>query len=225
MINRNDLLCVYLNARSLINKLEYFESWISALNPDIIGVTESWANSNILDSELMLPGYDMFRKDRPVNREGGGVLLYAKSNLQATEFVPVTKFPEQIWCQIQDSNHQKFFVGVCYRTPNDSIYDLDTHSLMRDLIDEMGTTRRHFLLMGDFNYTYSRWPPALDSDRLSSDAKKFCECLDDNFLVQHVSSPTRKDSILDLIISDEPDMISNLLNLGPLATSDHNTLQ
>ena len=88
---------------------------------------------------------------------------------------------------------------------------------MRDLIDEIGTTRRHFLLMGDFNYTYSRWPPALDSDRLSSDSKKLCECLDDNFLVQHVSSPTRKDSILDLIISDELDMISNLLDLGPLA--------
>ena len=46
------------------------------------------------------------------------------------------------------------------------------------------------------------------------------ECLDDNFLAQHVSSPTRKDSILDLIISDEPDMISNLLDLGPLATSE-----
>jgi len=30
------------------------------MKPDVIGVTESWANSSILDSELSLPGYDFF---------------------------------------------------------------------------------------------------------------------------------------------------------------------
>ena len=47
----------------------------------------------------------------------------------------------------------------------------------------------------------------------------------DNFLVQHVTSPTRKNAILDLIVTDEPDMITDLTDLGPLATSDHKALQ
>ena len=59
-ISRNNLVCVSLNARSLVNKFDYFETWITAKNPDIVGVTESWTNDNILDSELVLLGYDMF---------------------------------------------------------------------------------------------------------------------------------------------------------------------
>jgi len=39
------------------------------------------------------------------------------------------------------------------------------------------------------------------------------DCLDDNFLSQHVTIPTRKDSILDLIISDQPDTADDVRNL------------
>jgi len=38
----DDLLCIYLNARSLINKFKEFDSWIAAINPDIVGITETW---------------------------------------------------------------------------------------------------------------------------------------------------------------------------------------
>jgi hypothetical protein len=31
---------------------------------DIIGITESWANDGILDAELSIDGYTMYRKDR-----------------------------------------------------------------------------------------------------------------------------------------------------------------
>ena len=46
------------------------------MDPDIIGVTESWAHSEVFDGELTLSGYDLFRKDRLLGRRGGGVLLY-----------------------------------------------------------------------------------------------------------------------------------------------------
>ena len=73
----------HVNARSLLNKFDEFQSWIAAVKPDIVGITETWANKNIRDSELSLTGYDLFRKDRPVDREGGGVMLYVNSDLQA----------------------------------------------------------------------------------------------------------------------------------------------
>jgi len=56
-------------------------------------------------------------------------------------------------------------------------------------------------------------------------AKEFCNCLEDNFLVQHVTTPTRKDNIFDLVITDEPDMITDVTDLGALGTSDHHALQ
>ena len=36
----------------------------------------------------------MFRNDRNTGNKGGGVLLYAKYNLDPVQFVPQTKFPE-----------------------------------------------------------------------------------------------------------------------------------
>jgi len=85
-----------LNARSLIGKFDLFETWVCNINPNVIALTETWTNKNILDSGIALSGYSLFRRDRPVDREGEGVLLYVRSDLQPTEFVPDSSFPEQV---------------------------------------------------------------------------------------------------------------------------------
>jgi len=58
--------------------LDDFQALIFDLKPDIVGVTETRANSGILDAELGLHGYQMFRCDRNTGNKGGGVLLYVK---------------------------------------------------------------------------------------------------------------------------------------------------
>ena len=92
-----------LNSRSLLKKMCYLRSWVSLHDPDIVGVTESWANSNVSDAELDIMGYDLFRKDRPVDREGGGVLLYIKKLLMASEVKLSTSFPEVVCAGFADS--------------------------------------------------------------------------------------------------------------------------
>ena len=42
---------------------------MDVLNADVIGITESWATSQILDSELSLSGFHMFRNDRKSEEE------------------------------------------------------------------------------------------------------------------------------------------------------------
>ena len=74
-IDESSLVCLYLNARSLMNKIGEFHATVYTIQPDIIGITESWATENVLDSELELDGYMLFRHDRPVKKRGGGVLL------------------------------------------------------------------------------------------------------------------------------------------------------
>jgi len=117
--------------------VDNFEAWVHDLAPDFIGVTESWANSDIRDSELALEGYDLFRKDRPVDRLGGGVLLYVKSRLHAFEVAPFCSFPEQVWCSFLDANNVKCYVGVCYRTPSVDIYGSHNHDLVRDMLNTL----------------------------------------------------------------------------------------
>ena len=43
-----------------------------------------WTNKDIVDVELGLTGYEMFRKDRR-ERRGGGVILCIKEYIQAYE--------------------------------------------------------------------------------------------------------------------------------------------
>ena len=51
---------------------------VAIIDHHIIGITESWGNKYIVDAELALTGYVMFRKDRR-ERRGGGVILYIKN--------------------------------------------------------------------------------------------------------------------------------------------------
>ena len=53
---------------------------VANIDPHVIGITQSWANKDMVDAELALTGYVMFRKDRR-ERRGGGVILYIIYNL------------------------------------------------------------------------------------------------------------------------------------------------
>ena len=53
---------------------------VEDIDPHIIGITESWANTDITDAELGLTGYVMFRRDRIGRREGG--LFYTLNNIK-----------------------------------------------------------------------------------------------------------------------------------------------
>ena len=86
-------ICVYLNARSIVNKKNELNIMVEDIDPHIITITESWANTDITDAELGLTGYAMFRRDRK-GRRGGGVILYVKD---LTRFAIQAKGPDGKW--------------------------------------------------------------------------------------------------------------------------------
>ena len=92
------LSCVLVNARSIGNKLEELQLCAAVEKPNILAITESWGKEEIVDGEISLPGYTLFRKDRKDGRKGGGVLLYVDSRLKVTEREDMcsTKFTECI---------------------------------------------------------------------------------------------------------------------------------
>ena len=82
--SKEEIKCVCLNARSIINKKNELNIMVDDIKRHLIGITESWANNGITDAELGLEGYVMFRKYR-IGRSGGGVLLYIKETIPAYE--------------------------------------------------------------------------------------------------------------------------------------------
>jgi len=116
-INGSNLISVYFNAQSVMNKLDDLHTMVCSFQPDIIGIYEGWTNSNILDSELEIPGYETFRCDRPNLHRGGGVVLYVRSELQPTQHFPKSPFPEQVWCKLRKKNREELLIGVVTELP------------------------------------------------------------------------------------------------------------
>ena len=51
---------------------------VEDIEPHIIGITESWANTDITYAELGLTGYVLFRRYR-IGKTGGGVFYMLKN--------------------------------------------------------------------------------------------------------------------------------------------------
>ena len=97
--------CMCLNARSIVNKKNELNIMVEDTDPHIIGITESWANTDITNDELGLTGYVMFTRDR-IGRRGGGVILYVKESIQAFEVKLESEadYNEVVWCKIVSGN-------------------------------------------------------------------------------------------------------------------------
>ena len=80
----NQLNCYYTNLQSIMNKRAELQATIDEIKPEIIGITESWCNKTIVDAEIAIEGYSMFRldKDTPTG-VGGGIILYVLDSLTA----------------------------------------------------------------------------------------------------------------------------------------------
>jgi len=78
-------------------------------------------------------------------------LAYGRTYLQKLIEIETSNLV-QTWCYMLDANKRKCYVGICYRTPTFNIYGSHDHDLMRELITELRSTKKHFVLMGDFNY-------------------------------------------------------------------------
>ena len=60
---KKKLKCFYINARSLVNKINELELYIKEENLDIVAVTETWFNSSI-KTEVNIEGFTLVKRDR-----------------------------------------------------------------------------------------------------------------------------------------------------------------
>nr|VZI25394.1 unnamed protein product [Spirometra erinaceieuropaei] len=143
----------YTNVQSILPKLDELKIHICDLSPDIVSWTETWLSENVDDRELMLPGFQLFRRDRR-ERQGGGVVTYVKHGLLVSE--KTEQFAcsvETIWLNIRVPGSHSLEVLTVYRPPRS-----DPEADAR-LLEELGrfALRPDVLLMGDFNAPLIDW--------------------------------------------------------------------
>ncbi len=67
---------VSVNCNGILSKMDDMRVLAAGLDPEVITIQETKLDASILDHEIVLPKYMIFRKDR--TRSSGGVLAYVK---------------------------------------------------------------------------------------------------------------------------------------------------
>lgn len=148
----------YTNGRSLVNKLDALCAWAEAENPDIIGISETWGQQDIIEGIFFhLSGYHPpFRKDRAT--KAGWVMLYVKENLNETSNEELNSMGSSacVWCNILAQDGSKLRVRVCHR--HDTAATAAAAEEVADLPNVISdTSKTQILTIGNFNHEITYW--------------------------------------------------------------------
>ena len=117
------LNCLYVNARSLVNnlKIDELKAYVVEFDLDIIGITETWSNEGIWNSEISIDNFSIYRKDRSEVKGAcaGGVIVYVRDSVISFPCEELNKYnTESVWCKVVGDKGNVLTFGVCYKSPN-----------------------------------------------------------------------------------------------------------
>ena len=209
---------IYLNARSILNKLDDLTVLVFEEKPDLILITETWCNADINNAMLSVQGYNIepeLRTDRQdtVNGIGGGLLVYVKSGIKIKPLPEYNDFIQHCRFQVLNGRNQEpLNVTLIYKSPNCS----KENELK--LANILKIQEKNSLVIGDFNC------PNIDFINQISDRKgvDILESARSSLLVQLIDFPTHnRGNILDCALTNTADRFVNIENIGNLKNSDH----
>ena len=135
---------------------------------------------------------------------------------------------DSIWCTLDKGQGEKWLISLVYRSPSSTMENNTKllENIKWALRDHKPT---HFMLFGDFNLPTINWELGNCPDAEESMPSKFLDTINDLFLYQHVQGSTRfrgdQHSRLDLIFSNEEEMIDSIEKASPPGKSDHMSLK
>ena len=161
ILRQNNIKICFVNARSLRNKFTDLETLALTENYDIIGITETWINTEVRDylAEFALPGYSIFNAERK-DKVGGGAILYVKPYLSPILITkPNINNIDSVYIQIKNNSHDKLTLGITYRPPaQSSEIDAILYDQLADTFCQGDT-----IIFGDFYLPVTIWGSPLIS--------------------------------------------------------------
>jgi len=229
--NINSLQIWSFNIEGLTDlKLAELTHLIKLDSPDLVLIQETWLKQErYCDSDIEITGYNLYRKDR-INGEHGGILFYVKNTIRSSLFDKNVKTSqhEVMWIRIPSSNKNIYIANV-YKPPSsdNSIFDSLTSDI--ELIQTNKRKSKVFVL-GDFNCHHDLWLGSMDvhGNPKTNDAGNacysMCQLLGLTNLVKEntfVRNSGQAKSVLDLVLTDSPNLIKNMIIENPIGSSPH----
>ena len=201
-------LCLW-NARSLVNKLRSFQSFVYSSSFSIYAITETWVTSSIFDGELLPSDYLIYRHDRPTR--GWGVLIAVHHTY------PSRQIPSPSHLEILLVLIGRFLICVSYIPPNSP---LSLCSEAFQYFESIVTSYPQVIIVGDFNFPDICWSSLSGT---CPQSMLFCDLIFQCNLTQLVDFSTHtKGGVLDLVLTNHNSLVENISSfLSPSLDSDH----
>ncbi|XP_075539560.1 uncharacterized protein LOC142574334 [Dermacentor variabilis] len=165
--------------------------------------SESWLDKTIPNVEIFPPGFTVYPKDR--HGHGGGVFILISHALSSTQIL-FENSSESVWCLVKLPNGNNVVYGTFYRPPGSS----DSFGLLSEMLSLLPNSVSLGGWGGDFNFPDFNWNVGCVAGNRSRIYTEFEELLGLNGLQQYVLEPTREIAILDLVLCNEPNIISKV---------------
>jgi Endonuclease-reverse transcriptase len=154
------------------------------------------------------------RKDREdtASGVGGGLLVFAKAGMQILPLDTHCTPSQHVGFTILTGT-DRINVILVYRPPKSSVESF------RNVADLIRRKEANTVIFGDFNLPSIDWTNSVANNENLSDILEACY---EKFVEQLIDFPTHlKGNILDLLLTNVPERITEINNEGRLGSSDH----
>ena len=152
----------------------------------------------------------MLRADRK-NRERGGTLMYLHETIAFTDEKSFDNdYCELVVCTTKPSD---IIIASLYRPPDtsDDLFSEMIEFLQRYIDESTKVKHKDIIIMGDFNLPCISWSDISIHKHFSKNttdsAKTLLSFMSHNFLSQYIDTPTRRNNILDLFLTNSPNLV------------------
>ena len=224
---------LYTNANDLKNKLSELSIVASTNNCKVLGITETMFHNELLEAEVSIANFKLYRVDRQ-SKKGGGVCLYVHNTIES-EAIDL-EIEDCVAVKLTTDSVNVVIVNV-YHSP--SLAFSASKTMINQLSDIITEYKRdnEIIMFGDFNLPDVLWDEGVVNCPMNTSNKKFLiQRLFLDLFVKHNLSwaigddvKTRRRQVLDDIQSATLDNVlvsdMNLLKdvqvTAPLGKSDH----
>ena len=175
----------------MLNKIDELKIRLFDKNTLISGITEIMPKNCLIkpdENDFKIEGtYNLYTniKEFP---DGRGTGLYIHKSIKAKEstFSFNKGYLESMWAEVYLSETEVLLCGIVYKSQKEK-----ENVLLKELFSNVSflNTYTHLLIMGDFNFPDIDWENWSSSD---SNSQEFIEIIQDTYLQQHVTQPTKQ---------------------------------
>ena len=203
----------------------------------VICATETQLNDSILDAEVSLANYNMYREDRESGSRHGGSAIFVHKGIKA-QLLPWFKGCESVAVRINTALGDLTIVCL-YRSPS-----LDSVSDNSCLLSEIGKIptgpENNVIIVSDINLPHVNWNSGIVEGPVGTEdkvlvmeqhyldlfsAKGFRWYLSDRCTRRRLVSNVIQESLLDQVFTNNDNIINDIEYLAPMGKSDHVSLK